>query len=153
MFNNLVHVDNIAGIVINSFNKKFKFQKIISKDSIINKNVSIGDGSLIVSGSTINFGTTIGKHCIINTSCSIDHDNYFHDFSSAGPATITGGRVTLGSFSHLGINSTIRHNIKISEKTIIGAKSYVNKDCKKNSIYFGTPAKKIRSRLKNDNYF
>lgn len=41
LFNNLVHVDNIAGIVINSFNKKFKFQifNIASLDAIKFKNI------------------------------------------------------------------------------------------------------------------
>ena len=30
--------------------------------------------------------------------------------------------------------------------------SLVNKDCKKNSIYWGSPAKKIRKRKNNENY-
>lgn len=81
---------------IKKINKNFKFQKIISKDAIINPNVNINEGSLIVSGTVINCGTIIGKHCILNTSSSIDHDNFFGDYSSTGPGTITGGGVEIG---------------------------------------------------------
>ena len=85
---------NLCGIIGVAFNnnrkrvvnevfkldKNFKWESIISKDCILNANISIGEGSLIMSGVVINTQTTIGNHCIINTSSSIDHDNYFMDF-------------------------------------------------------------------------
>ncbi len=129
-----------------------KWATIISKNSIISKNAHISDGTLIISGSIINTNSYIGKHCIINTGSKIDHDNYFDDFSSCGPNVTTGGNVTVKKLSYIGINSAVKHNIKILSNTIIGAKSYVNKNCKNNSIYFGRPAKKIRSRKQGDKY-
>ena len=137
---------------INKINNNFKFQQIISKDAIINSNVFIDEGTLVVSGTIINTGTKIGKHCIINTSCSIDHDNKFSDFSSAGPGVITGGNVEVGHQSFLGLGSVVRHDVKILENTIVGLGSLVIKDCKKNLIYFGSPAKKIRTRKYNEDY-
>jgi len=127
---------------IKKINNNFKFQQIISKDAIINSNVFIGEGTLVVSGATINTGTKIGNHCIINTSCSIDHDNKFSDFSSAAPGVVTGGNVEVGYKSCLGLGTMVKNNIKILDNTEIGFGSLVNKDCKKNSIYWGTPAKK-----------
>ncbi len=132
--------------------KKFKFEKIISKNTIIDSSVHVGDGTLIVSGTVINYGTKIGNHCIINSSCSIDHDNNLDDFSSVGPGVITGGNVKLGKNSFIGIGSVVIHNVKINDETVIGAKSLVNKDCKKNSLYYGSPIKRIRSRKKFDTY-
>ena len=133
-------------------NNNFKFQQIISKEAIISSNVFIDEGTLIVSGAIINTGTKIGRHCIINSSCSIDHDNKFSDFSSTGPGVITGGNVEVGYQSYLGLGSLIKHNIKILENTIVGLGSLVNKDCKKNSIYYGSPAKLIRKRKNNEIY-
>ena len=137
---------------INKIDNNFKFQKIISNDATINSNVVIDEGTLVCSGSTINTGTSIGRHCIINTSCSIDHDNKFSDFSSAGPGVVTGGNVEVGYQSHLGLGCLVRQNIKILNNTIVGFGSLVNKDCKKNSIYQGSPAKIIRKRKINENY-
>ena len=132
--------------------KKIKWAKIISKNSILNGNVKIGPGSIIVSGSIINNGTRIGSHCIINTSSSIDHDNVFENFSSTGPSTTTGGSVKVCQFSHLGIGSTIKDGVTIKSNTIIGGKSFVNKDCLKNKIYFGVPAKEFKDRKLGNSY-
>ena len=137
---------------IKKINNNFKFQKIISKDATINSNVFIDEGTLVCSGSIINTGTIIGRHCIINTSCSIDHDNKFRDFSSTGPGVVTGGNVEVGYQSYLGLGSLVRHKVKILDNTIVGFGSLVNKDCKKNSIYYGSPATIIRNRKNNENY-
>jgi len=137
---------------IDKIYKNFKWLTIISKNCTINGNVKIGRGSIIVSGSVINTGTKIGKHCLINTTSSIDHDNIFEDYSSTGPGVITGGNVKLGECSHLGIASTVKHQIIIKSHTVVGARSLVLKNCDKNSIYFGVPAKKIRNRKNNSEY-
>lgn len=125
-------------------NKQVKWATIISPTSIIGNNVKVKPGTLIVSGSVINSGTKIGKHCIINTSSSIDHDNYFDDYSSCAPGVVTGGNVKIGKFSFIGIRSTIVNNIKIGINTVVGARSLVNKNCLSNYLYFGSPAKKIK---------
>lgn len=133
--------------------KTFIWESIISKDCIVNGNIIIGEGSLIMSGAIINTETTIGNHCIINTSSSIDHDNNFKDFSSCGPGVVTGGNVTLGEDSYLGIGCVVNHGIKIGKNTVIGGNSFVNKKCSDNSLYYGVPAKQIRKRKIDENYF
>ena len=103
-------------------------------------------------GVVINTETKIGKHCIINTSSSIDHHNYFKDYSSCGPGVITGGKVTIGENSHLGIGAVVKNGIMIENNTIIGGNSYVNKNCNNSSIYFGNPLKLVKKRKESDNY-
>ena len=132
--------------------KNFKFEKIISRDAIINKNVKIGDGSVIMSGAVVNIGTNIGNHCIINTSCSIDHDNNLDNFTSIGPGGITGGAVIIKKGSHIGIGSVVQQSIIINEGVIIGSNSFVNKNCNKKTVYFGSPAKKIRKVKRNEKF-
>ena len=132
--------------------KTFKWETVISKNCILNGNINIGKGSLIMSGVVINTETTIGNHCIINTSSSIDHDNYFKDFSSCGPGVVTGGNVTLGENSYLGIGSVVKHGVKIGKNTVIGGNSFVNKNCLDNFLYFGLPVKKIRKIKIDENY-
>ena len=132
--------------------KTFKWETIISKDCILNGNIIIGEGSLVMSGVVINTQTTIGDHCIINTSSSIDHDNYFMDFSSCGPGVVTGGNVTLGENSYLGIGSIVKHGVKIGKNTVIGGNSFVNKKCLDDFLYFGVPVKQIRKIKADEKY-
>ena len=113
-----------------------KWLKLISKNAIISKNVKVGEGSIIMSGVIINTGAIIGDSCSINTGSIIEHDNKFQNFSSCGPGVITGGNVIVGKRSYLGIGSTIKDKIKIGYDTVIGAQSYVNKNCGNNLVFF-----------------
>ena len=106
-----------------------------------------------MAGTTINNHTKIGKHCLINTSSSIDHDNYFDDFSSCGPGVVTGGNVIVGNSSYIGIGSTVKNGVIIGKNTLIGGHSFVNKNCKDNTIYYGVPIKKIKKRKNDSTYF
>ena len=61
---------------------------------------------------------------------------------------LRGGNIKMKKFSYIGIASVLKHNIKIGENTVVGANSYVNKNCLDNKIYFGNPAKYQRKRKK-----
>ena len=52
------------------------------------------------------------------------------------------GNVKINQGVFVGLGSSIKENITIGKNTIIGAHSYVNKNCKKDSVYYGVPAKK-----------
>ncbi len=123
----------------------FKWIKLVSRFAKVSPNTVIGEGTVILSGSVIRNNVKIGDHCLINSSCSIDHDNQIDDFASCGPGVITGGNVKVGKMSFIGIGSTIKHSIKIETNVIIGGHSFVNKNCRKEFLYFGVPAKKIKS--------
>ena len=126
------------------FSKKFKnikWAKIVSKFSKISKYTKIGNGSVICDDVFIGPETVIGDHCFINNNSKIEHHNYFDDYSSVGPSVKTGGNVKVKKFSYVGLNSVVKNNIEIKENTVVGANSLVLKDCKKNSTYFGNPAK------------
>ena len=135
-------------------NKKYiNWATIVSKNANLSKNINIGIGAFIAKGVQLCNNVEIGMHCIINTSSSIDHDNKFNDFSSTGPGVITGGNVTVGSGSHIGIGTIVKNNIHISNEICIGGNSYVNKNCiKSQSLYFGTPIKFIKKITKNFNF-
>ena len=131
----------------------FKWEKIISKNSIISKKVKIGTGSFIAPGCIINYNSKIGKNCLINTGSIIEHDNKLNDYSSLGPGVKTGGNVVIEKSSYIGIGSVIKHNIHIAENVLVGGNSFVNKNCTKNKVYFGNPAKFKRIKKINESQF
>ena len=141
-------------IVNNLKNKniKCKWATVIHPSASISTKINIGKGSLVLSGSILSYNSKIKKHVCINTGASIDHDNIFEDFSSAGPGSVTGGNVKINKLSYLAINSSIKHNISIGSNVVIGASSYVNANCKSNRVYYGIPAREIRKRKIGENY-
>ncbi len=124
--------------------KNLKWETIVSKDVKLNGNVSIGSGTFINTGTIINTNSTVGDHCSINTRSSIDHGCVFQDYSGTGPGVILGGNVKVEELSYIGIGSIIKNGLKIGRNSIVGAGSLVLKNCEKNSIFFGLPAKKIK---------
>ena len=125
---------------------KIKWISLISKESIVASDVKIGEGSLIMPGCIINSKSIIKKHVIVNTGSIIEHDNILDDFSSIGPKCVLAGNVIVSSLSHIGIGSIILQKIKIGTNSLLGAGSLLNKNIPNNSVFFGRPAKFIKSK-------
>ena len=64
-----------------------------------------------------------------------------------GSTKTLGGKLIVGNDVYIGANSTIMP-VTIGEGCVIGAGSFVNKDCEPWGIYVGSPAKKIGQRPK-----
>jgi len=132
---------------------KIKWYSYCAKNTIIPKSVKIGEGSVLMRGVVINSFSNIGKHCLLNTASLIEHDNIFKDYSSIGPGVKTSGNVSIGLRSHIGTGSVIKNNIEIEDNVVVGIGSVVVKNCKKNSVYFGIPAKLKKKRKINQSYY
>ena len=98
---------------------------------------TIGVGTSIHQFSVVNTDTKIGRGCIINTSTIIEHENIISDFVHISPNVSLGGQVKIGKYSWIGIGTTIKNNINIKEKILIGAGSLVIKDIVNKGIYIG----------------
>lgn len=131
---------------------EFIFINCIHPMSNIAFDVKMGEGNVVMAGATINPSSEIGNHCILNTNCSIDHDNRLASFASIAPNAVTGGNVEVGKFSAIGIGATVNHNVVIGHNCIIGASSFVNKNTNPNSIYYGMPATFIRGHELGEKY-
>jgi len=119
--------------------KNKKFTTVIHHTAICD--VDVRDGSQVMMGAVVQVGTYIGKHCIINTSASIDHDCVLEDFTFIGPNATLCGEVHIGEGSFIGAGSVILPGIKIGKNCMIGAGSVVTKDIPNNVTVYGNPAK------------
>ena len=130
----------------------FFFIRAIHPSAILARNVNIGQGTVLMAGVIVNSDTQIGDFCILNTNSSIDHDSKMEDFSSLAPNSTAGGNVSIGAFSAISLGANIIHKISIGEHTVIGAGATVLKDIDSYSVAYGTPARVIRKRNKDDKY-
>jgi dTDP-4-amino-4,6-dideoxy-D-glucose acyltransferase len=118
-------------------------------------------------------GVKIGKHCDIQPHVVVWGGGVLemHDRISVGPGSVIltavysheeglkmvdglgegsakalYGKVTIHSDVYIGANCTLMPNITVGEGAVLGAGSFVNKDCEPWGIYVGSPAKKIGTR-------
>lgn len=107
----------------------------------ITKGVKIGDNTRVSSHSFICELVSIGNNCFIGHGVMFTNDLFKNGKTGGGRKnwykTEIQNNVLIGS------GSTILP-VKIGKGCVIGAGSVVTKDCKKNSIYAGNPARLIR---------
>ena len=128
------------------------FPALIHPTALVSSWVTIDEGSVIMPHVVVGPHSKIGKFCILNTGSSIDHNSAMEDFSSLAPQACSGGNVTLGEKTAIGINASIKHNVTLGRNVVVGANSFVNNNIPDNSLVYGIPAEIVRTRQEGESY-
>lgn len=121
----------------------------ISKKSNISNQSSFGNGNIVLPFVQIGVNTSIGDGNIIFTNSVIEHDSKIGNNVNIAPGVNIAGNVTIGNNVYIGLGVNIIDGLKIGKNSVIGAGSTVLSDIEENSVYVGSPAKKIKN---NDLY-
>src|SRR5574344_1058422 len=119
--NNKIFMKFIYSFVTNRIASKYNIE-LYGK---YGDNLRIWHGNIVINGNA-KMGNNVqlhGNNCVGNTSKGVP---------------IVGNNVDIG------FGATIIGKVKIEDNVIIGANSLINKDCKKNGIYVGNPARVVK---------
>lgn len=106
--------------------------------------VTFSKGNAVMAGVVINSGSKIGSNTIINTACSIDHDNTLEDHVQVCPGAHLAGEVTVKAYAFIGTGAIVNPGITIGFNSIIGSGAVIIKDVPDNVIVAGNPSKIIK---------
>lgn len=129
-----------------------RFPALAHPSASVAANATIGEGSVIFQNAVIGAASRIGKLCVINSSSSLDHECAMGDVSSVAPGVTTGGRVTMGSNVFVGIGATVLQGRRIVDDVVVGAASLVTGHLDRPGLYFGTPARWVKSYAEVGNF-
>lgn len=122
---------------------------LLKKGTIIGSNVyvdsyvkSSGDNK-IGSNVTLRFNATIAREVEVGDDVFIS-PNVMTIFSTHEGQRLGGTKINNGCF--IGTNAVLGAKVHVGENSVVGAMSYVTKDCDANAIYVGIPARKVRDR-------
>ncbi|EGR2781498.1 acetyltransferase [Vibrio parahaemolyticus] len=122
-----------------------KFVTLIDPSVVIEEEVDdIGLGSIICAGSVITADVIIGEFVIVNKLVSVGHDVTINDFCTISPKVMLGGNANILTGTEIGASSSIRQGLSLGEGSVVGMGSTVVKNVDSNSLYFGSPAKKVK---------
>lgn len=148
---NYIDCEFIIGIGNPNIRKKIaeeldvKWCTAIHPTAVVSKlDVEIGEGTVIMANAVINPSAKVGKHCIVNTSSVVEHDNVLADYVHISPNTALAGTVVIGKSTHIGVGASVKNNISITDNCIIGAGAVVVDDITESGTYVGVPARRIR---------
>ena len=91
----------------------------------------------------------IGDCVKINVGSQIHHDVNIDDYCILGPKSVVLGDTKIEKDCFIGSSSTIRNKIVVASNTFLKMGSVLTKSTKKNSVYFGYPAKYEKKMKKN----
>lgn len=105
----------------------------------------VGTGSHVLAHAALGAEARIGAACILNTSCSVDHECVLGDGVHIAPGAVLAGEVEIGNRSFIGPGAVIASGVQIGADTIIGAGAVVVRDVPANVVAFGNPARIVRA--------
>ena len=126
---------------------------------VVHSTAWVSPQSVIEEGAVLLAHTSVGPGCVVeygallNTGSSLDHDSTLGRFGSLGPGARTGGGVHIGERTMVGMQASVLQKVTIGSDSVIGAHSLVNKHVEDNAVTWGTPAKIVRSRSREEPYF
>lgn len=108
----------------------------------IGRNFSINYGTILEAGDKITIGNdvTISSYCQIHTSM-LDVTSEIYNTDHIRKEVVIGNNVWLAS------NVIVAPGVKIGNNVIVGANSFINKDLESNSVFYGSPARPIKSSV------
>jgi sugar O-acyltransferase (sialic acid O-acetyltransferase NeuD family) len=123
-----------------------RWATVVHQRSCVAGNVTVGVGTLICAGAVVQPGAVVGDHVILNTSCSVDHDNVIADLVQIAPGAHLGGTVTVGEGTFVGIGASVLPGVAIGAWSMIGAGAAVIRDVPSYVTAVGVPARVIAER-------
>ena len=130
--------------------KGFKVGTYISTNAILYSN-NIDDGCFISPGCIVGPKCKLGKGNYIGYSTLVPHDNIIGDFNHISSSVVLGGFVEVRNFCFLGLHCTVRDNIRIADKNLIGSAANVLKSIvSQGGVYVGNPARQLDGKVSDN---
>ncbi|MCK5052468.1 MAG: hypothetical protein KAS53_12145 [Candidatus Cloacimonetes bacterium] len=107
-------------------------------------NVKLSSGIVIMPNVSISSGTIFGKCCLVMVGATIGHNNEIGSYCHFAAQCCTSSFIKISDGVHIGLNATIRENLKIGKNSTLGMGSVLLENIGENEIWAGNPAKFIR---------
>ncbi len=143
--------DCVAIAIGDNYTRHEKFQQIrsaglrpvnvIHPSAQISRFVKIAEGVTILAGAVISVDTVIEDNVCVNTSASVDHDNYLQNSCHIFPNATLAGGVRVREFAYVGTGAVIAPNLTVQKYSYVGAGAVVLNDVPEGRIVCGVPAK------------
>ena len=116
----------------------------------ISTTAMIGAGTILSAGVIVQSDARIGRFCVLNTACTVDHDNVVGDSVSIGPGAHTAGRVTICDEAFVGLGALIINGVTVSRRATVGAGAVVVRDVAEGETVVGNPARPLPAKRSAD---
>jgi UDP-3-O-[3-hydroxymyristoyl] glucosamine N-acyltransferase len=118
---------------------------------VLSNNVEICSNCSIARGSLSD--TIIGEGTKLDALVHVAHNVEIGRHCALTAGTIIGGSTRIGDMCWTGLNSTIKHKVKIGNRVVIGSGASVINDIDDEDIVAGVPANSIKHKVRSNQLF
>lgn len=101
---------------------------------------SVGSGSIVLAQTVLTTDVAIGRFVVAMPHVVLTHDDRVDDFATLCAGVALGGHVHVGSRAFLGMNSSVRQGVRISDDSTLGMGSTLLTDLPAGETWAGVPA-------------
>ena len=103
-----------------------------------------GDNCFILEDNTVQPFVKIGNDVTLWSGNHIGHDSTIEDHCFVTSHVVVSGNCTIGAYSFIGVNATLRHSLRVAPRTLVAAGAVVMQDTVEKGVYVPPRAKLAR---------
>jgi sugar O-acyltransferase (sialic acid O-acetyltransferase NeuD family) len=126
--------------------KGYQLISYLSSRALTWPGLEIGDNCYVIGNTVIEPFARIGNNVHIGSGCHIGHHTVIHDHSFLAAHVAVAGTVTIGPYSFLGMNATVRDGVSIASESVIGAGAGILQNTQERGVYIGTKGRLLPLR-------
>jgi sugar O-acyltransferase (sialic acid O-acetyltransferase NeuD family) len=115
----------------------YRLISYLSSRAITWPELELGENCSVMGNSVIEPFVRIGNNVHIGSGCHIGHHTVIHDHCFLAAHVAVAGAVTIGHYSFLGMNATVRDGVTIAPGSVVGAGAGILQDTRERGVYIG----------------
>lgn len=126
--------------------KGYRLISYVSSRALVWPDLEIGENCQIMGNAAIEPFARIGNNVHVGSGSHIGHHTVIHDHCFLAAQVAVAGSVTIGPYSFLGMNATVRDGIEIAAESVIGAGAGILQNTREREVYIGNTGRLLPLR-------
>lgn len=120
-----------------------RYATVIAPDVRIPRDSEVGSGAILLAGTVLTTSVSIGHHAVLMPRVVCTHDDRIEGFGTLCAGVTLGGSVVVEEQAYLGMNSSVKQNIRVGAGAVLGMGSVLLADLPAHQVWAGNPAHPI----------
>jgi sugar O-acyltransferase (sialic acid O-acetyltransferase NeuD family) len=122
------------------------YARVIHPNVEVPRGCSVGPGCIVLSSVVMTAAVHLHRHVVVMPHVTLTHDDVVSDFATLCAGVALGGRVNVEEGAYLGMNSSVRQDVRVGFDSVLGMGAVLLEDLPAGETWAGIPARNLTSR-------